>query len=81
MSIQKFSFSIIGGERVKQNKEPHVTFDFVLECIKRMNLGAPTMTSLVNKARSMPPGTLPHFLKNIHTYVANLTKVPHDKTE
>ncbi len=75
MTVQKIS--------IRENnymREQTITFDRVMEQIKKMRLDEAVTVALINKARQVPPGSLSHFLLNINTYIANLTRNAYDKT-
>ncbi len=74
MTVQKISIS----EKTYM-REQTITFERVMEQIKKMGLEETVTFALINKARQIPPGSLSHFLLNINTYVANLTRESHGK--
>ena len=59
----------------------NITFEKVSSFIERMGLEENVKTALLNKAKSVPPGSLEHFLVNIHVYISNLTRDVHGKTD
>ena len=56
------------------NNNKVITFEIAVERIKHMGLETDIMTALINKARTIPPGSLEHFVNNINCYVANLMR-------
>ncbi len=76
MSIQNFKIKINTGPNT--NPLP-ATLDGVIKQLEAMGLESGVALAVIKKAKSLPPGTLDHFLNNIHTYVANLTRDIHGK--
>ena len=74
MSIQNLRFDI-NGETNQMNN--NVTFEIVVHYVKKMGLEDNVTVAILNKARKVPPGALGHFLNNINTYIANITRETH----
>jgi len=74
MTIQNFNLAVSAG---KGNCSPHVTtFEDVLNYIKKLRLDDNLALRLTEKARSIPPGALNHFVKNINNHIAILNRTP-----
>lgn len=58
-----------------------ITFEQVKEYVKTLRLEDSVALAVLSKARSIPPGSLSHFITNIHTHITNVTRETHDKTE
>lgn len=68
MSIQNFKCKIaeIG---MTANAKTHVSYESVIKHLNSMDLDEHTLETLSKKARSLPPGSLEHFVNNIQTYI------------
>jgi hypothetical protein len=69
MSIQNFKCKIaeIG---MTANKKTPISYDGVMAQLRKMDLDEATLDRLSKKARSMPHGSLDHFMTNIQAYIA-----------
>lgn len=76
MSIQKLKASIIS-----EKNKPLIVVDYdkVAKLIGSMELPDDISKKLLQKARSMPYGSLPHFVSNINLHIKNLSGDKNDK--
>lgn len=80
MSINNFKVSVNGDGKKMMNTP--VTFEMVVNHVKRMGLEDNVTRAILNKARTLPPGSLQHFVNNINNYIVNLTReTHHDKNQ
>lgn len=68
MSIQNFKCKFVESG-ISANGKPHVSYEVVIEQLKKMDLDKHVLEVLSKKARSLPPGSLEHFINNIQTYI------------
>jgi hypothetical protein len=68
MSIQNFKCKVaeIG---MTVNGKTSISYESVVEHLKKMDLDEHTLEILSKKARTLPPGSLEHFINNIQTYI------------
>ncbi len=77
MTIQKFNISM------GKTPAPKTMMDLgeVIKWIRDLNLSDKLTNTLIYKARTLPNGSLVHFVKNINLYITNLNKENnHDKS-
>lgn len=70
MSIQNMKLKITETGITPKTKT-NLTYEIVIEQIKKMELDQKTFDALSVKARSMPHGSLQHFMNNIQTHIIN----------
>jgi hypothetical protein len=72
MTVQNFKMSVNGDNNQMNTKV--ITFEIAVERIKHMGLETNVTVALIGKARTVPPGSLEHFVNNIQTHIANVVR-------
>lgn len=68
MSIQNFKCKV-AETGMTANSKTTITYESVIEHLKKMDLDEHLFGVLSKKARTLPPGSLEHFINNIQTYI------------
>jgi hypothetical protein len=69
MSIESVHFN-----KKKFLTDPRMTFEELTKYVNRMGLSPELTSRLLNKARSLPGGSLSHFYDNIQVHIASLNR-------
>lgn len=80
MTIEKFQQIRMRDGRRQEPDKP-LLWEQVVGHVKNMNLGEEVMAKVLHKARTVPPGAWRHFLQNINTHIANITKATQSERE